>query len=74
MSSLKNNISPGSKNWIPKFFQLLEIPTHISDYTDPSPEIAKIIRERFEERGWTEMGERKAILLSDVESIVAAAI
>lgn len=57
-----------------QFFQLLEIPTHISDYTDPSPEIAKIIRERFEERGWTEMGERKAILLSDVESIVAVAI
>lgn len=24
MSSLKNTLSPGSKNWIPKFFQLLE--------------------------------------------------
>jgi NADP-dependent alcohol dehydrogenase len=74
---LKGNDDDIAKAAIEKteqFFQLLEIPTHISDYTDPSPEIAKIIRERFEERGWTEMGERKAILLSDVESIVAAAI
>ena len=74
---LKGNDDEVAKAAIEKteqFFQLLEIPTHISDYTDPSPEIAKIIRERFEERGWTEMGERKAILLSDVESIVASAI
>jgi NADP-dependent alcohol dehydrogenase len=74
---LKGNDDEVAKTAIEKteqFFQLLEIPTHISDYTETSPEIAKIIRERFEERGWTEMGERKAILLSDVESIVAAAI
>jgi NADP-dependent alcohol dehydrogenase len=74
---LKGNDDDIAKAAIQKteqFFQSLEIPTHISDYTETSPEIPKIIRERFEERGWTEMGERKAILLSDVESIVAAAI
>jgi len=55
------------------FFQSLGVKTKISDYTDAPNEIASLIRERFEERGWIEMGERKSILPAHVEEIVLAA-
>lgn len=56
------------------FFQSLGIDTHISDYTANHAGVGLRIREVFEQRGWTAMGERQAIDPSRVEAIVAAAI
>lgn len=52
------------------FFQGLGIKTRITDYTDNTDFLASEIKKRFEERGWTEMGERRAITPEDVEKIV----
>ena len=57
-----------------KFFQSLGIDTHISDYTANYAGVESRVREVFEERGWTAMGERQAIDPKSVEAIVAAAI
>ncbi|MDG1331690.1 MAG: iron-containing alcohol dehydrogenase [Crocinitomicaceae bacterium] len=57
-----------------EFFQSLGIDTHISDYTENHAGVETRVREVFEERGWTAMGERQAIDPSKVEEIVAAAI
>lgn len=62
-----------AKNAITKteeFFQGLGVKTRISDYTDNTDFIASEIKNRFIERGWTEMGERRAITPNDVEMIV----
>lgn len=56
------------------FFQSLGIETHISNYTDDYDGVALRVREVFEERGWTAMGERQAIDPKQVEAIVTAAI
>jgi NADP-dependent alcohol dehydrogenase len=55
------------------FFESLGVYTHISQYTDKVEGTAERIRETFEERGWNEMGERKAITPDVVEQIVKAA-
>ncbi len=56
------------------FFHGLDILTKISEYTTEHDHVAEIIKDRFEHRGWVAMGERQAIQLNDVESIVLAAI
>lgn len=56
------------------FFQSLGIDTHISDYTANHEGVEARVREVFEQRGWTAMGERQAIDPTRVEAIVAAAI
>lgn len=56
------------------FFQELGIKTRISDYTDKTDFIASEIKNRFIERGWIEMGERKAITPDDVEQIVLRSV
>ncbi len=56
------------------FFQDLGIKTRISDYTSNTDSIALNIKNRFIERGWTGMGERKAISPNDVEDIVVKSI
>jgi NADP-dependent alcohol dehydrogenase len=57
-----------------EFFQTLGIKTRISDYTKDFSELPKKIRLRFEQRGWTAMGERQAITPERVETIVTAAL
>ncbi|HNR86087.1 MAG TPA: iron-containing alcohol dehydrogenase, partial [Taishania sp.] len=56
------------------FFQQVGIKTRISDYTTDTSFIAQEIKNRFIERGWTEMGERKAITPNDVYEIVEKSI
>ncbi|MCO5259036.1 MAG: iron-containing alcohol dehydrogenase [Crocinitomicaceae bacterium] len=56
------------------FFQQLGIQTKISDYTTNTAFIADEIKNRFIDRGWTGMGERKAITPDDVKEIVLNAI
>ncbi len=56
------------------FFQSLGIKTHVSEYTTDIQDLPKNIRARFEERGWVAMGERQAITLDHVESIVRASL
>jgi NADP-dependent alcohol dehydrogenase len=56
------------------FFHSLGIDTHISDYTQNYEGVETRVREVFETRGWTAMGERQAIDPAKVEAIVAAAI
>jgi NADP-dependent alcohol dehydrogenase len=56
------------------FFQSLGVDTKLSAYTADTDHVAEIIRQRFEERGWTAMGERQAIGLNDVEAIVNQSI
>ncbi|EMR02013.1 iron-containing alcohol dehydrogenase [Cesiribacter andamanensis] len=43
------------------FFHTLEIKTRLSDYTDAYEQTADIVYQRFEERGWKGLGERKKI-------------
>ncbi len=57
-----------------EFFQSLGIKTRISDYTQEYQGIEAKIKETFEERGWTAMGERQSLTPEDVEEIVLAAI
>lgn len=57
-----------------EFFQALGIETRISAYTNEGNTAPTIIRDRFEERAWTAMGERQSITLEDVYEIVNAAI
>lgn len=56
------------------FFQELGIQTRISAYTTDTGFIAEAIKQRFIDRGWTEMGERRAITPVDVEEIVLKSI
>ncbi len=56
------------------FFQSLGIDTNISAYTDQASGIAQKIRMRFEERGWTNLGERQDLNYAEVEEIVKNAI
>jgi NADP-dependent alcohol dehydrogenase len=56
------------------FFQSLGVDTKLSAYSADTDHVAEIIRQRFEERGWTAMGERQAIGLNDVEAIVNQSI
>jgi NADP-dependent alcohol dehydrogenase len=57
-----------------EFFHSLGVDTKLSAYTADTDHVAEIIRKRFEERGWTAMGERQAIGLDDVEAIVNQSI
>jgi NADP-dependent alcohol dehydrogenase len=57
-----------------QFFQSLGIDTRISEYTENHAGVGARVREVFEQRGWTAMGERQAIDPSKVEAIVTAAI
>jgi NADP-dependent alcohol dehydrogenase len=43
------------------FFHSLGIETKLSDYTDAYSDTSRIVYERFEERGWKMLGERKNI-------------
>ena len=56
------------------FFQSLGVDTKLSAYTADTDHVAEIIRKRFDERGWTAMGERQAIGLNDLEAIVNQSI
>jgi NADP-dependent alcohol dehydrogenase len=56
------------------FFQSLGVDTKLSAYSADTDHVAEIVRKRFEERGWTAMGERQAIGLNDVEAIVNQSI
>lgn len=56
------------------FFQSMEMDTKLSQYTTEGNEAPKIIKQRFEERSWTQMGELKAIKPQDIESIVQNSI
>jgi NADP-dependent alcohol dehydrogenase len=52
------------------FFESLGVKTHLSDYTDDYKSTPKIIKERFEERGWVAIGERKDLTPSEAEKII----
>lgn len=52
------------------FFESLGIETRISAYTDEYKETSKIIRNRFEERGWEGIGERKDLTPDEAKEIV----
>jgi NADP-dependent alcohol dehydrogenase len=56
------------------FFESLGIQTSISDYDQENSTTAKIIKERFEERGWNSIGERGDLTPDEVEKIVEMSI
>lgn len=56
-----------------EFFKSLGVKTKISDYTEEYSNADDKIMQVFIERGWVEMGERKAIRPEDVRNIVKAA-
>ena len=53
------------------FFQEIGIETKLSSYTSSFDQAPQIIKERFIERGWLEMGERGDITPDEVQKIVA---
>ncbi len=52
------------------FFQSLDIPTHLSDYTDQYAGTAEKVRTALEDRGWVALGERQNVKPDDVQVIV----
>ncbi len=52
------------------FFLSLGVKTKISDYTDSFESTPQIIKERFKERGWLNLGERQDLTPQEVEQIV----
>lgn len=56
------------------FFHSLGVETRISAYTEDYNGVATDVRKIFEDRDWTEMGERGTITPDRVEAIVEAAI
>jgi len=53
-----------------EFFQQLGVDTKLSDYTKEYSETSTLIEERFTQRGWKGLGERKDITPADVKKIV----
>lgn len=53
-----------------EFYQSLGVKTALSDYTSTYKETSEIISNRFKERGWTGLGERKNINIEKVVAIV----
>ncbi|MDM1527920.1 iron-containing alcohol dehydrogenase [Myroides odoratimimus] len=52
------------------FFHSLGVATKLSDYTEDGEKAVKWIAERFNERGWLAMGEKKNITIDKVREIV----
>ncbi|QHS62032.1 iron-containing alcohol dehydrogenase [Chitinophaga agri] len=52
------------------FFHSMDINTRLSAYTGEFKGTAQIISQKFTERGWNGLGERKALTPADVEKIV----
>lgn len=52
------------------FFHQLGVDTKLSDYTKEYENTAKLIEERFTQRGWKGLGERKDITPADAKKIV----
>ena len=56
-----------------EFFHSIGIDTKLSEYTEDYKGTAEEIRKRFEDRSWTEIGEKGALTPVDVEKIVEMA-
>lgn len=56
------------------FFESLGIETSISAYSEDTNDTAKVIKERFEERGWDGIGERGDLTPEQVKEIVEMSI
>ena len=56
------------------FFESLGVATHLSAYTPSGQDAPMIIRKRFEERGWNNLGERQDLTLDEVHLIVSKAL
>ena len=57
-----------------QFLQSLGIKTKLSEYPIDASNTASIVRKRFEERNWLELGENKSIRPENVERIISSAI
>jgi NADP-dependent alcohol dehydrogenase len=53
-----------------EFFHSLDINTRLSEYTADFNGTAQLISQKFTERGWNGIGERKTLTPADVEKIV----
>lgn len=53
-----------------QFFQSLEIPTHLSEYTAEYEGTAEKVSNTLKERGWVALGEHKAVTPEAVKAIV----
>ena len=51
-------------------FASLNVPTSLAELDDVDPDTVTTIVQRFEARGWTDLGERSAIGPSDVRTIL----
>ena len=52
------------------FFHSLDIKTKLSEYTNEYAGTAESIAQRFKERGWVELGEKKSLNTEDVIKII----
>ncbi len=57
-----------------EFFHKLSVKTRISEYTTDYQDTARIIHDRFVQRGWTGLGEKKDLTPKEAEYIVNQAI
>jgi len=53
-----------------QFFQSLEIPTYLSEYTAEYEGTAEKVSNTLKERGWVALGEHKAVTPEAVKAIV----
>lgn len=56
------------------FFHSLGIKTRLSDYTEDYQDTSRIVLERFEERGWKGLGEKRAVTPEIAKEIVEMSI
>jgi NADP-dependent alcohol dehydrogenase len=74
LTGKKEEIAMSAIDRTEQFFNELGIATRVSAYTSNYLTLAQDVQKRFEERGWTAMGERQAITPGDVHDIVQQSI
>ena len=69
-NSSTEDIAKEALNKTIEFYHLMGMRTKLSENTDKFDATSKIVFERFEERGWNELGENKAIGPKEAQEIV----
>ena len=70
LTGSEDEIAKEAINKTVAFFHTMGMQTQLSDYTKDFEKTADFIVDRFQERGWTAMGERQNLTLDKVRKIV----
>lgn len=70
LTGSEEKIAKEAINKTVEFFHTMGMDTKLSEYTTDYQKTADFIVDRFQERGWTAMGERQNLTLDKVKKIV----